>query len=205
MTFTLTSTTGEELNIFCLIIVFVDLIRRVASATFMGGYPTTSSSLTRRCESFSSAFPSARSCVFDFIISNNQGKIMGIDCSFWWCTQLFTNSDQRHATRVLQRLGIEDCFQRIICFETMNPHLFEDATRCSKSPVILKPSAAAMEMAVRLAGAPSHGKQPIPLCSFDILDCAIKPPLSLPCQLFLDDNERNIAAGKAVGLSEPPR
>ncbi|XP_074571591.1 uncharacterized protein C24B11.05-like [Curcuma longa] len=89
---------------------------------------------------------------------------------------LFTNSDRRHATRVMQRLGIEDCFQRIICFETMNPHLFEDATKCSKSAVILKPSAAAMEMAVRLAGVAPHRT------------------------LFLDDSERNIDAGKAVGL-----
>lgn len=63
-------------------------------------------------------------------------------------------------------MGVEeDCFHRIICFETMNPHLFKDeraagssgplpATR--KMEVILKPSAAAMKMAVWLAGFAPH-------------------------------------------------
>ncbi|WOK92423.1 hypothetical protein Cni_G01114 [Canna indica] len=100
---------------------------------------------------------------------------------------LFTNSDRQHARRTLQRLGIEEeCFHSIICFETMNPHLFKDGRRANCSPpsslavetseVILKPSAAAMEMAVRLAGFAPHR------------------------MVFVDDNERNIASGKAVGL-----
>lgn len=33
----------------------------------------------------------------------------------------FTNSDMAHTARVLSRLGLEDCFERIICFETLNP------------------------------------------------------------------------------------
>lgn len=37
------------------------------------------------------------------------------------CVQIFTNSDERHAAEVLRRLGLEDCFERIICFETLNP------------------------------------------------------------------------------------
>ncbi|URD99217.1 Haloacid dehalogenase-like hydrolase family protein [Musa troglodytarum] len=71
---------------------------------------------------------------------------------------LFTNSDRQHAKRALQRLGIEEeCFHRIICFETMNPHLFGDEREASKTPeVVLKPSAKAMETAVRLAGFPPH-------------------------------------------------
>ncbi|CAL9151269.1 unnamed protein product, partial [Musa hybrid cultivar] len=99
---------------------------------------------------------------------------------------LFTNSDRQHARRALQRLGIEEgCFRRIICFETMNPHLFGDEIGANSSPplpavatpeVILKPSAPAMEMAVRLAGFGPHRT------------------------LFVDDSERNIAAGKAAGL-----
>ncbi|CAL9072714.1 unnamed protein product [Musa acuminata var. zebrina] len=91
---------------------------------------------------------------------------------------LFTNSDRQHAKRALQRLGIEEeCFHRIICFETMNPHLFGDEREDSKTPeVVLKPSAKAMETAVRLAGFPPHRT------------------------LFVDDSERNIAAGKAIGL-----
>ncbi|KAL2898949.1 Uncharacterized protein RDABS01_024031 [Bienertia sinuspersici] len=34
---------------------------------------------------------------------------------------ILTNSDERHAAEVLRRLGLEDCFERIICFETLNP------------------------------------------------------------------------------------
>ncbi|KAL5750288.1 hypothetical protein ACOSP7_024891 [Xanthoceras sorbifolium] len=33
---------------------------------------------------------------------------------------IFTNADETHAARVLSRLGLEDCFERIICFETLN-------------------------------------------------------------------------------------
>lgn len=34
---------------------------------------------------------------------------------------IFTNSDKVHATKTLSRLGLEDCFEGIICFETLNP------------------------------------------------------------------------------------
>ncbi|KAI5390439.1 hypothetical protein KIW84_075672 [Lathyrus oleraceus] len=32
----------------------------------------------------------------------------------------FTNADTGHAIRVLKRLGLEDCFERIISFDTLN-------------------------------------------------------------------------------------
>ena len=35
--------------------------------------------------------------------------------------QIFTNSDKVHAVKALSRLGLEDCFEGIICFETLNP------------------------------------------------------------------------------------
>lgn len=35
--------------------------------------------------------------------------------------QIFTNADKIHAAKVLTRLGLEDCFEGIICFETLNP------------------------------------------------------------------------------------
>ncbi|KAJ3672961.1 hypothetical protein LUZ60_006335 [Juncus effusus] len=91
---------------------------------------------------------------------------------------LFTNSDRRHVTRALARLGIEEeCFSQIICFETMNPHFFVETKDANISTeVILKPSMKAVEIAVQLAG-------------FD--------PYQM---LFLDDSERNIAMGKAEGL-----
>ncbi|XP_072991130.1 uncharacterized protein C24B11.05-like [Typha latifolia] len=92
---------------------------------------------------------------------------------------LFTNSDRMHMKKVLERLGIkEECFHGIVCFETLNPNLYEKGTKdaVSSTEVILKPSLAAMETAVRSAGFDPHQI------------------------LFLDDSERNIAAAKAMGL-----
>ncbi|KAG9157139.1 hypothetical protein Leryth_019090 [Lithospermum erythrorhizon] len=88
---------------------------------------------------------------------------------------IFTNSDNVHATKVLNRLGIADCFELIICFETMNPNL-DKSTRPDEFPVVLKPSLEAMKIAVETAD--------------------VDPRRTL----FFDDNVRNIAAGKAVGL-----
>lgn len=88
---------------------------------------------------------------------------------------IFTNSDRNHAIKVLERLGLQDCFEQIICFETINPNLPE-SSRLDEFPVILKPSVDAIKIAVGVANVD-------------------------PCRtLFLDDNDRNIAAGKAMGL-----
>ncbi|KAK1283003.1 hypothetical protein QJS10_CPB22g01307 [Acorus calamus] len=83
---------------------------------------------------------------------------------------VFTNSDRNHATRVLDRLGVRDCFDAVVCFETLN------ADASGSAPVVLKPSIEAMRTAVNASG--------------------FEPRRTL----FLDDNERNIAAGKAAGL-----
>ncbi|XP_050215453.1 suppressor of disruption of TFIIS [Mercurialis annua] len=88
---------------------------------------------------------------------------------------IFTNSDRNHAMRSLKRIGIEDCFEQIICFETMNPNLSK-STRPDEFPVLLKPSIDAMKIALHVA----H----------------IDPSRTL----FLDDNTRNVAAGNALGL-----
>ncbi|CAL1396786.1 unnamed protein product [Linum trigynum] len=89
---------------------------------------------------------------------------------------IFTNSDRNHAIAALKRLGLEDCFEKIICFETMNPNL-PNSTRPDQFPVLLKPSMDAMKIALRAAD--------------------VDPRRTL----FLDDNSRNVAAGKALGLS----
>ncbi|KAK6290474.1 hypothetical protein POUND7_002015 [Theobroma cacao] len=34
---------------------------------------------------------------------------------------IFTNADKVHAAKALNKLGLEDCFEGIICFETLNP------------------------------------------------------------------------------------
>ncbi|CAN4091343.1 unnamed protein product [Withania somnifera] len=97
------------------------------------------------------------------LLSINQRKI------------IFTNSDRVHAMKALDRLGIKDCFEQIICFETMNFNLSK-AARPEEIPVILKPSLEAMNIAIEASQVN-------------------------PCRtLFLDDNVKNVAAGKAVGL-----
>ncbi|KAL9240812.1 hypothetical protein vseg_014990 [Gypsophila vaccaria] len=88
---------------------------------------------------------------------------------------IFTNSDWIHATKVLNLLGIEDCFEQIICFETINPDL-PKATRPNEFRVLLKPSLDAFQIAISAANV---------------------DPLRT---LFLDDSDRNITAGKAMGL-----
>ncbi|CAH1444087.1 unnamed protein product [Lactuca virosa] len=90
---------------------------------------------------------------------------------------IFTNSDRAHAMKALNLLGIEDCFEQIICFETMNPNLFKSKSSSPQEfPVILKPSLEAINIAMDVA--------------------EVDPKRTL----FLDDNARNIAAGKSVGL-----
>ncbi|KAL2324389.1 hypothetical protein Fmac_023447 [Flemingia macrophylla] len=88
---------------------------------------------------------------------------------------IFTNSDRIHALTVLDRLGIKDCFEQIICFETMNPNL-PNATRPDQFPVLLKPSPDAFKIALHAAN--------------------VDPRRTL----FLDDSIRNVAAGKEMGL-----
>ncbi|MQL85933.1 hypothetical protein Taro_018481 [Colocasia esculenta] len=109
---------------------------------------------------------------------------------------IFTNADKVHAAEVLSRLGLEGCFEGIICFETLNPgadaseghtsdSIFDivghfarpDAgTELPKTPVLCKPSEDAMERALRIAG--------------------INPQRTI----FFDDSARNVLAGKRIGL-----
>ncbi|KAI3909283.1 hypothetical protein MKW98_025925 [Papaver atlanticum] len=88
---------------------------------------------------------------------------------------IFTNSDRNHAVKVLEKLGLEGCFEQIICFESINPNLTE-SNDPRAYPVCLKPSIDAMKIAIDIAN--------------------IDPRRTL----FLDDNVHNIASGKSVGL-----
>ncbi|KAL9271961.1 hypothetical protein AKJ16_DCAP19015 [Drosera capensis] len=88
---------------------------------------------------------------------------------------IFTNSDLVHANKALKRLGIEDCFDEIICFETLNPNL-SMATRPEEIPIVLKPSKEAIRIAISVGAVNPHRT------------------------LFLDDSLRNVVAGKALGL-----
>ena len=82
----------------------------------------------------------------------------------FYVKQIFTNSDKVHAAKVLNRLGLEDCFEGIICFETLNPpshitenninwHMLAVDSTIPKTPVICKPSKVAIEQALHLANA----------------------------------------------------
>ncbi|XP_062214874.1 uncharacterized protein LOC133915652 isoform X2 [Phragmites australis] len=69
---------------------------------------------------------------------------------------LFTNSDRAHMKRALQRLSVDEaCFDAIVCFETMNPHLFgearEEHANAARPVVVLKPSVEAIVAAIRVA------------------------------------------------------
>ncbi|XP_047317810.1 uncharacterized protein LOC124921228 [Impatiens glandulifera] len=88
---------------------------------------------------------------------------------------IFTNSDRNHAIRALDKLGVRDCFEQIICFETMNSNLWK-STRLDEFPVVLKPSIDAMKIAIEVG--------------------RLDPRRTL----FLDDNVKNIIAGKSIGL-----
>lgn len=74
-----------------------------------------------------------------------------LKCLVWiFLYQIFTNSDRNHAIEVLNRLGIRDCFEQIICFETLNPNLSKSITP-EEFPVLLKPSSEAFKIAVDVA------------------------------------------------------
>ncbi|KAF7804993.1 haloacid dehalogenase-like hydrolase [Senna tora] len=86
---------------------------------------------------------------------------------------IFTNADEAHVVKVLKRLGLEDCFEGIICFETLNP---PTQTGNNKSRILCKPSLEAFEATIRIAD--------------------VDPKKTI----FFDDSVRNIASGKAAGL-----
>lgn len=75
--------------------------------------------------------------------------------------QIFTNADEAHVTQVLSRMGLEDCFHGVICFETLNPPSelvesmdapeMENGDMSLKTQILCKPSVEAMEAAIRIA------------------------------------------------------
>ncbi|EER99765.1 hypothetical protein BDA96_02G408000 [Sorghum bicolor] len=87
---------------------------------------------------------------------------------------IFTNSDKAHAARVLEKLGLEDCFEGIICFETLNPPPTEK--KDDGRGILCKPSLESMEAVIEIA------------------------KLDAKRTVFFDDSARNIAAGKAAGF-----
>lgn len=90
---------------------------------------------------------------------------------------VFTNSDTVHAEKCLSLLGIRDCFQGVICFESTMAAAKAARIVTNGAPVVCKPNHQAFELALAAAGAVAQST------------------------LFFDDSLRNIAAGKAVGMN----
>lgn len=101
---------------------------------------------------------------------------------------IFTNSDKAHTVKVLNRLGLEDCFDGIICFETLNQQTLQKYDH---------------ENVIKQEGA-SNRRHPRLILSKPSVD-AIKAAIDIadidPSRtLFFDDSTRNIVSGKAAGL-----
>ncbi|KAJ8750507.1 hypothetical protein K2173_015657 [Erythroxylum novogranatense] len=106
---------------------------------------------------------------------------------------IFSNADKTHVSKVLSKLGLEDCFEQVICFETLNPknttpdREFNTNYASSnnehgggsifpKTPIVCKPFEDAFQQAFKLAN--------------------INPSRTV----FFDDSTRNIETGKRMGL-----
>eukprot|EP01018_Ginkgo_biloba_P008504 Gb_33642 [translate_table: standard] len=134
--------------------------------------------------------------------------------------QIFTNADKVHAAKVLSRLGLEDCFDGVICFETLNPcdsdlnpcpHAtdkdddFKTSNPCPQSPGIsggLETTNSETTNSETVTSNEPNAKSLI-ACkpSLEAIELAISIANTDPKRtIFFDDSVRNIAAGKVAGL-----
>lgn len=66
--------------------------------------------------------------------------------------QIFSNANKEHVAKVLGRLGLEDCFDGVISFETLNSITKTEINAESpKNPVVCKPFEDAFEQAFAIA------------------------------------------------------
>lgn len=89
------------------------------------------------------------------------------------CTsQIFSNANEAHVAEVLNRLGLEDCFDDVICFESLNPtneitnpdaskscvieYDSESADGLRESPIVCKPFENAFQQAFQMANINPH-------------------------------------------------
>ncbi|XP_039027739.1 uncharacterized protein LOC120161588 [Hibiscus syriacus] len=128
---------------------------------------------------------------------------------------IFTNADRVHSVKALSRLGLEDCFEGIICFETLNP-THKNTVSDDEDEIEFLGSATATTT-------DAHSSRQI----FDIIDHfahpnngATLPKTPIVCKpqesaieralkiakinpqrtLFFEDSVRNTQAGKNLGL-----
>ncbi|KAK6138624.1 hypothetical protein DH2020_027649 [Rehmannia glutinosa] len=67
------------------------------------------------------------------------------------CKVIFSNGNEAHVAKVLSRLGLEDRFDDIICFETLNPTC-KDNDEFPKPPIVCKPFENSFEQTFKIAG-----------------------------------------------------
>ncbi|TMW92244.1 hypothetical protein EJD97_013311 [Solanum chilense] len=128
---------------------------------------------------------------------------------------IFTNADKVHALKALSKLGLEDCFEGILCFETLNP--VHKSTPSDDEDDIEFVGSALSSNATATNGSGifdiiGHFSQPKPgsvlpktpiVCkpSEVAIERALKIANINPHRtLFFEDSVRNIQAGKRVGL-----
>ncbi|KAF3454679.1 hypothetical protein FNV43_RR05127 [Rhamnella rubrinervis] len=124
---------------------------------------------------------------------------------------IFTNSDKVHAARALSRLGLEDCFEGIICFETLNPTNNENmpVEEGGKTGLGQKPSTNSSTGIIDINedmhqpnANPALPRTPVVCKPFEdafqkVFEIAnINPQRTL----FFDDSIRNLQTAKRLGL-----
>ncbi|KAF5940845.1 hypothetical protein HYC85_022012 [Camellia sinensis] len=126
---------------------------------------------------------------------------------------IFTNADRVHAAKVLSKLGLEDCFEGIICFETLNP-IHKNTTSDDEDDIefvgsTLSPTTTNCDQIFDIV---EHFSQPNPgsvlpktpiVCkpSEHAIERALKIANINPQRtLFFEDSVRNVQSGKRVGL-----
>ncbi|CAN6581255.1 unnamed protein product [Malus baccata var. baccata] len=126
---------------------------------------------------------------------------------------IFTNADKIHAAKALSRLGLEDIFEGIICFETLNP-IHKNTVSDDEDDIefVGLSSTTSISSSSQIFDIIGHFATPNPtsklpktpiVCkpSEDAIERALKIANINPQRtLFFEDSVRNIQAGKRVGL-----
>ncbi|CAN6469625.1 unnamed protein product [Victoria cruziana] len=117
---------------------------------------------------------------------------------------IFTNADKAHAARVLRRLGLEGCFERIISFETLNP---SENVAASDGAFIFENSKTSADSDDSTASESTESTSrgcPRILCkpSIEAFQAAISiADINPERTIFFDDSARNVASAKKIGFT----
>ncbi|KAG8479916.1 hypothetical protein CXB51_029616 [Gossypium anomalum] len=127
---------------------------------------------------------------------------------------IFTNADKDHAKKALKKLGLEDCFEGIICFETLNP-IHKNTVSDDEDDIEFLGSSVTRNDSLKtpeIFDIIGHFANPNPDVTLPKTPIVCKPQESAieralkiakinpQRTLFFDDSVRNIQAGKRVGL-----